>query len=167
VVDDIAVRMRGWHEQMSALADAWTASAFIEYLARGHSMASANTAALISKESIKMPTESMNAGQFRHGPLELVDARFTGMLFMGGRSTHVLNLRLAQAIVGHGGKLVIVSGEDESLPDTTWVAMPACTPELLPLPEIIPVQLFCAELSVRRGYTAGQFRYISKVTVQE
>ncbi len=167
VAEGIRQRLGGWQQQMASLADQWGSSGFIEYLARGHSMASANTAALISKESIKMPTESMNAGQFRHGPLELVDEQFTGMLFMGGNSTEQVNLRLAKDILDHGGQLTVISQKAIPLTVALWVEIPTCSPELLPLAEIVPVQLFCAELSVRRGYEAGAFRYISKVTVQE
>jgi glucosamine--fructose-6-phosphate aminotransferase (isomerizing) len=167
VVADISARLDRWHSQMGALAVKWTNTPFIEYLARGQSMASANTAALISKESIKMPTESMNAGQFRHGPLELVDEHFTGMLFMGGSITYDVNLRLAQEIVAHRGQLAIFSHTEVQLAGTEWIELPACPPDLMPLAEIVPIQLFCAEMSVIRGFEAGQFRYISKVTVQE
>lgn len=164
---DIRIWLPRWHDQMITLADQWAGTGFIEFLGRGYSMSSATTAALISKESIKLPTESMNAGQFRHGPIELVDEQFTGMLFVGGEPTQQLNYLLAQAIVQHGGRLALVSGTNPEMSDTTWVALPDCTTALLPIAEIIPVQLFCAEMSIRRGFEAGQFRYISKVTVQE
>jgi glucosamine--fructose-6-phosphate aminotransferase (isomerizing) len=160
-------QLEGWETQMTALADDWEDTPFVEFLGRGYSMASANTAALIAKESIKIPTEGMNAGQFRHGPLELVDSRFTGMLFVGGAATQDMNIRLAGDIVSHGGRLALISPTQPPLAGAEWITIPDCPPDLLPLAEIIPVQLFCAAMAVRQGYEAGQFRYISKVTVQE
>lgn len=167
VANALRSHLGGWQEQMNALAERWETTTFVEYLARGYSTASATTAALISKESIKMPTEGMNAGQFRHGPLELVDERFTGMLFLGDERARQVNLTLARDIVRLGGQLVILSPTDPEIAGATWTALPDCPPALLPLAEIIPVQFFCAAMSVRRGYEAGQFRYISKVTTQE
>lgn len=163
----IREHLPSWHLQMTTQADRWTRTGFIEYLGRGSSMASATTAALISKESIKIPTESMNAGQFRHGPIELVDEHFTGMLFIGSEPTRQFNRGLAEEIVRHGGQLVLISQIDLAIKGTEWVIMPECSPALLPFAEIIPVQLFCGEMSTRRGYEAGQFRYIAKVTIQE
>ncbi|MBA3872517.1 MAG: SIS domain-containing protein [Anaerolineae bacterium] len=156
-----------WQQQVAALAHNWAGTGFLEYLGRGTSLASATTAALISKESIKIPTESMNAGQFRHGPIELVDKDFTGILFLGDALTSDLNSELARDIVGYGGRLAVISHTDLGLPNTTWIAIPECHPMLMPLVEIIPIQLLCAAMSVQRGYEAGQFRYISKVTLQE
>lgn len=167
LADAIRPHLDRWQDEMDALADRWEGTAFVEYLARGFSTASATTAALISKESIKMPTEGMNAGQFRHGPLELVDERFTGMLFLGDDRARGVNLALVSDIVRLGGQLVILSSTDPQIAGATWIGLPDCAPELLPIAEIIPVQFFCAAMSVRRGYEAGQFRYISKVTTQE
>jgi glutamine---fructose-6-phosphate transaminase (isomerizing) len=167
LIDKIRLFLPRWHEQITVLADKWATTPFIEYVGRGYSTASATTAALISKESIKLPTEGMNSGQFRHGPLELVDEYFTGVLFMGGEPTSHLNRALAEDIVKHGGRLAIISQSNPDITHTEWVAMPDCSPALLPLAEIIPIQLFCGEMSIRKGYEAGQFRYIRKVTVQE
>ncbi len=165
--ENIRPRLPQWHEQMTALAEQWTGTHFIEYLGRGYAMASATTAALISKESIKMPTEGMNAGQFRHGPIELVDGDFTGMFFIGGEPTLQVNRALASDIVNHGGRLALISQSDLQLAGTEWIAMPVCPAALLPFAEIIPIQLFCGEMSIRKGYEAGKFRYIGKVTEQE
>jgi glucosamine--fructose-6-phosphate aminotransferase (isomerizing) len=164
---DIRARLDDWRDQMSGLAERWKETPFIEYLGRGHSMASVSTAALISKESIKLPTEGQNAGQFRHGPIELVDARFTGVLFWGEAATHPQNFELARDIIRYGGQLAQIGQAASELPGVESILIPACAPALLPLPEIIPVQLFCGEMSIRRGYAAGQFRYIGKVTVNE
>ena len=167
VAQAIHQHLDGWRDQMKQLAEKWTRMAFLEYLGRGHSLASAVTGALISKESMKLPTEGMNAGQFRHGPIELVDAHFTGILFTGEAVTRGLNLDLARDIMGYGGQLALIGKLDTAPPGAEWIRIPDCPPALLPLLEIVPVQLFCAEMSVKRGYEAGQFRYIGKVTTHE
>jgi glutamine---fructose-6-phosphate transaminase (isomerizing) len=167
IAEVIRARLDGWRDQMSGLAEAWAQTGFVEYLARGYSLASAATSALITKESVKIPTESMNAGQFRHGPIELVDERFTGIFFMGEAGTFDLNHKLAADIVRYNGRLALVSPTDAGLAGTTWIQMPDCPPALLPIAEIVPVQLFCVALSMQHGYQPGEFRYSSKVTTQE
>jgi glucosamine--fructose-6-phosphate aminotransferase (isomerizing) len=156
-----------WRDHIKTLGNAWADTRFVEFLARGSSFASAATSALIFKESVKLPTEAMNAGQFRHGPLEVVDQRFTGVLFMGDSATHELNAALARDIAGYGGRLALVSRVDMALAGIHWIPLPAVHPALLPLVEIVPIQLFCGEMAVRQGYQAGQFRYITKVTTHE
>jgi glucosamine--fructose-6-phosphate aminotransferase (isomerizing) len=86
---------------------------------------------------------------------------------MGDAATRELNGVLARDILRYGGRLALISQENLELAGSTWIPMPACDPALLPLAEIVPVQLFCADMAVRHGYQAGQFRYIGKVTTQE
>jgi glutamine---fructose-6-phosphate transaminase (isomerizing) len=167
LADQITQRLDGWHRQMDALARDWHATPFIEYLGRGYSTASAQTGALISKESTKLPTEAMNAGQFRHGPLELVNEHFTGILFVGEEKTRQLNVLLAGEILRHHGRLALLTQVNTSIDNAVHVLLPPCPAALLPLVEIVPIQLLCAELSVQRGFEAGHFRYIEKVTVHE
>ena len=167
VAEAIRSQLDSWRDQITALGNAWADTRFVEFLARGASFASAATSALIFKESVKLPTEAMNAGQFRHGPLELVDQRFTGIIFMGGAATRELNAALARDIAQYGGRLALVSTVDMALPGTHPIPLPEMHPALLPLVEIVPVQLFCADMAVRQGYQAGQFRYITKVTAHE
>lgn len=167
LVSHIREQLSEWHQSARTLAEQWRNTGAIEYLGRGYSTASALTAALISKESMKLPTEALNAGQFRHGPIELVDRDFTGVLFAGDRKSRQLNAELGQDIARLGGHLAVISETDLEVPDTVWLRVPECTPALLPLTEIVPVQLLCAELSAKRGFEPGHFRYIGKVTSHE
>lgn len=138
---------------------------FIEFLGRGASRASALTAALITKETAKMPTEGMAGGQFRHGPWEVLAPDITVCLFCGWKSARALDLALAADILARGGKAFLIGAG--AVEGAFHTALPALDPFLAPLVEIVPVQIMAGELTRTRGFTPGQFRYSGKITTTE
>ena len=101
---------------------------FIEYLGRGASRASAITAALITKETAKMPTEGMAGGQFRHGPWEMLAPDITVCIFAGARAARRLDLALAGDIVTRQGNVILIG--PEAAAGTHHVAIPDIDPPL-------------------------------------
>ena len=68
--DAIEAALPAWKERAREIAGQIAGAKFVTYLGRGESRASALTAALVTKETAKLPTEAMVGGQFRHGPVE-------------------------------------------------------------------------------------------------
>jgi glutamine---fructose-6-phosphate transaminase (isomerizing) len=138
-------------------------------LGRGCSMASVQTASLILKEASKIFTSGMSAAQFRHGPIELVRPDFTAVVFGGSPLTQSLNYRLACDVLDHGGKVLWISPTSLGLdnPNFCDLLLPAVEDDLLPLLEIIPVQLLTLPLAHLRGFQAGVFQVGGKVTFSE
>jgi glucosamine--fructose-6-phosphate aminotransferase (isomerizing) len=136
-------------------------------LGRGASLASALTGALVVKESAKFPAEGMNAAQVRHGPIEMVDERIGAVLFAGSDPQRALTLALAKDIQRYGGHVALV--DHAAAPDgMLGIPLPAgLDPFVQPIVEIVPMQLFGAQLAARRGFTPGEFRYSTKVTTAE
>src|ERR1017187_671129 len=65
-------------------------------LARGPSLASAHEGALLFHEVAKSPAIAMPIASFRHGPVEVVDQNFRGIIFAPQDHTRDLNLSLAR-----------------------------------------------------------------------
>ncbi|HVO42226.1 MAG TPA: SIS domain-containing protein [Aggregatilineales bacterium] len=149
-------------EQIPELGSQISPVRFIEYLGRGPSRASAITGALITKETVKMPTEGMAGGQFRHGPWEVLESGITVCLFSGLKSARNLDLALAADVVARGAQAIVIG--PESAPGVRHIMLPDLDPVLAPILEIVPVQLLAAELAAAKGYQPGEFRYSGKIT---
>jgi glutamine---fructose-6-phosphate transaminase (isomerizing) len=148
--------------------DAFLDPAFPVYLlARGPSYASASEGALLFNEIAKAPAVSMLIGSFRHGPVELVDRNFRGLIFAGDRSTRHLNLALAREITRFGGRVRVIGSALKGSDDFEWRQLPSVPEPLAPLFEIVPVQVAAIHLAQLRGVPLGSFRYVPQVARDE
>lgn len=166
-IHQIQIHLSGWQTQMNDIASVTAEYPVLLFLGRSTSYASAATGALLVKESAKLPTEGMNSGQFRHGPIELVDDRAAIFLFVGQPPVQELNLKLAAEVSGLGACVTLIGQETFESPARFQVLLPRTTLWTLPLLEIIPMQLLAAKLAAERGLEGGKFRYIQKVTIHE
>ncbi|WP_404423363.1 SIS domain-containing protein [Nibricoccus sp. IMCC34717] len=132
------------------------------YVGRGHSLPSALTAGLITKEATGCAAEGLAAPAFRHGPFELCDARLQLIVFSGDAEARPLNDRLA-ADAARLGAHVFQIGRPGAASAAPW-EIPNCDDALLPLLEILPVQLCTLALARLNGREPGVFRNASKVT---
>jgi glucosamine--fructose-6-phosphate aminotransferase (isomerizing) len=135
----------------------------IYLLGRGPSMASIHEGALLFNEVAKFPAVSMEAGQFRHGPVEIVDERYRAIVFAPDDRTRDLNLALARDLTRFGGQVRLI-GPDA---DPNWWRTPGIFNLCAPLIEIIPVQCAALRLAEWRGVTPGEFRVAAQVTRSE
>ena len=70
--------------------------------ARGEARAAAEMGALTLKEAARFPAESLQAAQFRHGPLELAGPELAAVVFASAAATRDLDLGLAEELVAAG-----------------------------------------------------------------
>ncbi len=165
IADNLQQRLPVYDALIPTIAQQIAPVSFIEYLGRGASRGSAITAALITKETAKMPTEGMAGGQFRHGPWEVLGPTVTVCLFCGSRATRHLDLALAADIVARDAKVIMIG--PKAVPGTLHIAIADVDPLLIPILEIVPVQLLAAELAKAKGLQPGEFRFSGKVTTIE
>lgn len=139
----------------------------IHLLARGPSLASAREGALLFNEVAKTSSTAMGAGDFRHGPVEIVDCHFRGVVFAPEGITRSLNLALARDLIRFGGCVRVVGPADgDGMEGLMWPT--ARVPEALaPLVDIVPVQFAALRLAQSRGIVPGRFRYVPQVTLSE
>ncbi len=126
----------------------------VHLLARGPSLASVREGALLFNESARMPAVGISAALFRHGPVEIVDERFRGIVFASQTTTREIDLALASDLRAFGGKVRVCQPKDVPSP-------------FEPLVEIAPIQVAACSLAETRGIDPGDFRYATLVTTTE
>lgn len=131
---------------------------------RGVSLATAGTGGLILKESTLQPAEGMSGAAFRHGPLEMAGPHVLVLVLEGESRIAPLQRRLATDIAAAGGRVGWVSAVD---PSHEAFRLPEVPTAMLPLVEILPVQMLSLALAARDGREAGRFERASKVTTIE
>ena len=136
-------------------------------LARGPSLASAHEGALLFHEIAKSPAVAMAVASFRHGPVEVVDQSFRGIIFVPRDGTRDLNLALARDVIGFGGKIRLIGPEDFDERFAQWSVVPDLPATLAPLFQILPIQAAAYRMAVLRGVEPGSFRFAPQVAVDE
>jgi len=132
-------------------------------LGRGASLAAAYTGALILGEASKFMATPYQAGEFRHGPLELATPDLTALLFAGPQETRGLNLRLLKDLRGYQVNAFWVGSEQNE-----WqIEIPSVPSIGLPLMEILPIQLLSIHFAEQIGVEPGHFFRTGKITLAE
>jgi glucosamine--fructose-6-phosphate aminotransferase (isomerizing) len=138
-------------------------------IARGPSLASAMAGSLVLKEGSHTAAEALSGGQFRHGPLEMVEAGHSALLFSPAGRTAIIVRRLGDDIAQYGGKVVLVGPKDDRLPGATLplVETDKVDEYSAPFVEIIAAELLTDAVASARGHKAGDFKRMGKVTREE
>jgi len=157
--------MRAYVGNFQSLVDALSGmiagTRAVYVIGRGASLATAGTGGLILKESTRQPAEGMSAPAFRHGVIEMVGPQTLVLILAGQPEVAQLHQKLAAEISGHGG-VVGVIGADPGIAGVFRI--PVVPAPLLPLVEILPVQMLSLAIAARDGREAGRFKLASKVT---
>jgi len=136
-------------------------------LGRGPSYASVLEGALLFHETAKAPAVGMHAASFRHGPVEMVDSRFAGIVFAPAGRTRDLSLGLARDLKRFGGKVRVVGPAGTDADGLDLHRTSELPENLAPLFEVIPLQCAALRLAQLRGLEIGAFRYTPQVTRDE
>jgi glucosamine--fructose-6-phosphate aminotransferase (isomerizing) len=132
-------------------------------LGRGPSMATAYAGTLILGEAAKFLATPYQAGEFRHGPLELANADLTVLLFAGPSETRELNRRLLEELRGYNVNAFWVGAESNE-----WQIEILEVPAIgLSLIEMLPIQLLSIHLARQIGVEPGHFFRSGKITLSE
>jgi glucosamine--fructose-6-phosphate aminotransferase (isomerizing) len=135
-------------------------------IGRGPARAATEMGALILKESGVM-AESIEAGAFRHGPLELAGPDMTAVVMATEPETRRLDLGLAADLVEAGANVLVVTPDGEAPKGARSVATGYLDRALLSAVSIVPIQLLAWRLAQSRGRTPGAYTRASKVTTRE
>ena len=136
-------------------------------LARGPSCASVFEGALLFNEIAKATAVGQPAASFRHGPAEVVDDAFRGILFAPQGPTQEILLSLGSDVIRFGGRISMIGSEKE-LPGAHPIRkIPDMPSQLAPLFEIVPIQVAALRMAQLRGIVPGSFRYTPQVARDE
>lgn len=170
-------RILSQYEAYDELAkNLFKASDFL-YLGRGIHYPIALEGALKLKEISYIHAEGYPAGEMKHGPNALIDETLPVVVIAtadpseaGSVARFEKTLANIEEVKARGGRVVVVATEGMEAAarrsdDVIWV--PAADELLLPLLEVIPLQLLAYHIALRRGCDVDQPRNLAKsVTVE-
>jgi fructoselysine-6-P-deglycase FrlB-like protein len=152
-----------WKTHVQDLAQMLRGIRHLFLVGRGSSLAAVGTGALIVKESDHFHAEGMSSAAFRHGPFEMLSDETFVFVFSGEHKTRNLNQRLFEDVRRQQGRAELV-GEGAASPSC---ALPAAPRSILPVLEMLPVQMVTLALAAQVGREPGRFELASKVTTKE
>ncbi|MEO6965841.1 MAG: SIS domain-containing protein, partial [Acidobacteriaceae bacterium] len=166
-----------WEQQIQQLAASYRESSSFLFLGRGIHYAIAREGALKLKESSCIQAEGYPAGELKHGPNALVGPE-TPLVVL---ATHDPNdrdsvlryskvIQLLKDMKRQGAVVFAVANEgDTEVPEVSQhcVFVPQCSEYLLPICEVIPLQLFAYQIALLHGQDVDHPRNLVKAVVQE
>jgi glutamine---fructose-6-phosphate transaminase (isomerizing) len=166
-----------WEEQIGDIAKHLHKAKGFLYLGRAIHYAIAREGALKLKESAYMQAEGYPAGELKHGPNALVGADSPLVILAtrdDGDPDSVLRyqktLQLMRDMHAQGATIfsVVTEGDDEAVKLSQYsVAVPAVDEFLLPLLEVVPLQLFAYYTAILNGVNVDAPRNLVKAVVTE
>lgn len=159
----IADYLSWWRDHTELIAQELSETRQLYITGRGSSLAAACAAGLTIKESARFPTEALSSAAFRHGPLEMAGPDTAVLVLEGTEALAPLNRSLHDDILRLKGNAWLVGRHAE----TSAFKLPSVGDSLLPLIEVLPLQLTSIALAALAGVEPGRFQKGSKVTTVE
>ncbi len=166
-----------WEKQIGEIAAVLEKARTFLYLGRGVHYAIAREGALKLKESAYIQAEGYPAGELKHGPNALVSPEAPlVVLATQDRSDpdsvlrYEKTLQLMRDMRTQGASILAIATEgDTDAPSLAshCVFVPAVGEFLLPMLEVVPLQLLAYSLAIRHGVDVDSPRNLVKAVVQE
>lgn len=177
VPTNIEAALRAWDAQAAECAHNFQRARGFLFLGRGVHYAIAREGALKLKEISYVQAEGMPAGELRHGPNALVDEKLPIFVIStrdpadpDSTLRYQKTLAILEYIKEHGGKAIAIATEDDreisALADKV-IFIPAAPELLLPILEVVPLQLFAYHFAVLNGCDVDHPRNLVKAVVTE
>ncbi len=172
----IEEQLDGWRDRMAGLAHKYGHANTFLYLGRGIHYAIAREGALKLKEASYVHAEGYPAGELKHGPnalvsdsvplvvLATVDHNLEASLVRYEKTLQLLGDMKAQ-----GAKVIgLANAGDREVAGlvTDCVAVEPATEYLLPIAEVVPLQLFAYFMALEHGVDVDRPRNLSKAVVE-
>jgi glucosamine--fructose-6-phosphate aminotransferase (isomerizing) len=140
------------------------------YIGRRYNLPTAYEGALKMKEISYLHAEGYGAGEMKHGPLALVDARMMCVAVAPeGRVTDKVISNIQEIRARNGRVIAVGTRGDPRIPAVAdhVLEIPACDELLSPVLAVIPLQLLAYHSAVKLGRNVDQPRNLAKsVTVE-
>jgi glucosamine--fructose-6-phosphate aminotransferase (isomerizing) len=172
----IESQLDGWRERMAALATKYKSANTFLYLGRGIHYAIAREGALKLKEASYVHAEGYPTGELKHGPNALVSDTVPLVVLAtvdraldGSVLRYEKTLQLLRDMRAQGARVIAIanSGDKEvaSLVSDCVFVEPA-SEYLLPIAEVVPLQLFSYFMALAHGVDVDRPRNLSKAVVE-
>ena len=173
----LEAKLEVWEEQVYAIAERLGEARTFLYLGRAIHYSIAREGALKLKESAYVQAEGMPAGELKHGPNALVSPE-APLVMLATRDRddpdstlrYEKTLQLMRDMHAQGAEVVAihVEGDDEvAALSRHAVAIPAADEFLLPMLEVVPLQMLAYFIAVQRGVNVDAPRNLVKAVVRE
>jgi glucosamine--fructose-6-phosphate aminotransferase (isomerizing) len=178
----IEAQLDGWREQMAALAQKYKSAHTFLFLGRGIHYAIAREGALKLKEASYVHAEGYPTGELKHGPnalvsdtvplvvLATVDRKLDSLGSLNGSILrYEKTLQLLRDMRAQGARVIAIAnaGDEEVKSLVSDCVFVADAPEyLLPISEVVPLQLFAYFMALAHGVDVDRPRNLSKAVVE-
>lgn len=166
-----------WEEQMKKLAPFYATARTFLFLGRGIHYPIAREGALKLKESSYLHAEGYPAGELKHGPNALVSPEVPLIVIATYDATdeesvnrYEKTVQLLADMKAQGATvLAVVNDGDERVKAlvTHAVEVPATSEHLLPIVEVVPLQMLAYFIAVRNGVNVDQPRNLTKAVLAD
>jgi glutamine---fructose-6-phosphate transaminase (isomerizing) len=177
LVEALRAALPAWEEGAKEFATRMKDTSGALYLGRGIHYAIAREGALKLKESAYVQAEGYPAGELKHGPNALV-GKHASLVILATRDSgdpdsllrYEKTLQLIRDMQAQGAQiLAIISEGDTEIPKLTpsTIRVPEASEYLLPILEVVPLQLVAYFSAILRGIDVDNPRNLVKAVVQE
>jgi glutamine---fructose-6-phosphate transaminase (isomerizing) len=176
VPEALAAQLAGWETQMEALAKKYRDATTFLYLGRGIHYAIAREGALKLKEASYIHAEGYPTGELKHGPNALVSEQVPLVVLAtvdytaeGSVLRYEKTLQLLRDMKAQGARVIALAnfGDLEVAGLVSDCVFVAPAPEhLLPITEVVPLQLFSYFMALEHGVNVDHPRNLAKAVVE-
>jgi glucosamine--fructose-6-phosphate aminotransferase (isomerizing) len=176
VPEAIEAQLDGWETQMASLANKYRDAATFLYLGRGIHYAIAREGALKLKEASYIHAEGYPTGELKHGPNALVSEQVPLVVLAtvdynneGSVLRYEKTLQLLKDMKAQEAKVIaLANAGDEEVPGlvSDCVFIHPAPEHLLPISEVVPLQLFAYFMAIEHGVNVDHPRNLAKAVVE-
>jgi glucosamine--fructose-6-phosphate aminotransferase (isomerizing) len=177
VPDAIAAQLPAWERQIAGLAEKYSDARTFLYLGRGVHYAIAREGALKLKESSYLHAEGYPSGELKHGPNALVSPQVPLVVLATVDEDDPESLLRYEKTVSllydmreQGARVLALANTGDAtiaaLASDTIPVDPA-SESLLPISEVVPLQLFAYFMAVSHGVDVDRPRNLTKAVTTE
>jgi glucosamine--fructose-6-phosphate aminotransferase (isomerizing) len=170
LLPDLVGRVLEHGDEYEQLANQFHDREHFLYLGRGINYPVALEGALKLKEISYIHAEGYPAGEMKHGPIALIDEAMPVVAIAVRDHVYEKMISQIEQVKARGGIVIALAteGDDDIAAKADHIlSVPAITPLLSPVINVVPLQLLAYYLAVRRGCDVDQPRNLAKsVTVE-
>jgi glucosamine--fructose-6-phosphate aminotransferase (isomerizing) len=173
----VEAQLDAWREQTAALARKFSGAATFLYLGRGIHYAIAREGALKLKEASYVHAEGYPVGELKHGPNALVSDRVPLVVVAtvdrkleASVRRYEKTVQLLEDMKAQGAKVIaLANADDTQVPAlvSDCISVQSASEYLLPILEVVPLQLFAYYMALEHGVDVDRPRNLSKAVVEK
>lgn len=174
--DRLEAQLDGWREQTAELAARYSSAASFLYLGRGIHYAIAREGALKLKEASYVHAEGYPAGELKHGPNALVSEHVPLVVLAtvdrdlpASVERYEKTLQLLEDMKAQGARVLVLAnrGDRNVLRlASDCIEVDPASEYLLPLTEVVPLQIFAYFMALEHGVDVDRPRNLSKAVIE-